>query len=183
MRRQGKVVEALAQFQASRTITAQLCLADPNNRKWQRDLAFTLETISDTLKAQGDLDGAFAENNASLAIYAKLGSKWDVANSLLRSGDIYWDRGDLDRALEHFREASAINAGPAEEVIPTIEPERNWKWSAAVSYLRVGNALRVKDRLDEALVAYRDYMRIVVHSNPGTPRTRSGSGTKPAATP
>jgi tetratricopeptide (TPR) repeat protein len=170
LRRQGKVVEALAQFQASRTITAQLCLADPDNRKWQHDLAFILETISDTLKAQGDLDGAFAENNASLAIYAKLGSKWDVANSLLRFGDIYWDRGDLDRALEHFREASGINAGPAEEMTSTIEPERNWKWSAAVSYLRVGNALRVKGHLDEALVAYRNYMRVVVQLEFRDPR-------------
>ncbi len=162
LRRQGKVADALAQFQASRTIAVQLCAAEPDNRRWQRDLALTIEIISDTLKAQGDLDGAFAENNASLAIYAKLGSRWDTANSLLRSGDIHWDKGELDLALGHFRQATAINAGPAEQVTASIEPERTWKWSAAVSYLRLGNALRVKGELDEALAAYRDYMRMAV---------------------
>src|SRR5207302_9738037 len=86
----------------------------PENKKLLRDLAINLEIISDTLKAQGDLDSAYAENTASLAIYAKLGSRWDVANSLLRYGDIHWDKGELDLALAEFRKASALNAVPAE---------------------------------------------------------------------
>ncbi len=128
----------------------------------QRDLAIDLEVISDTLKAQGDLDGAYAENVASMTIYDRLGSRWDVANSLLRSGDIHWDKGELEPALAEFRKASAINAPPAEAATPPIEPERNWKWSAALSYLRVANALRVKGETAEALAAYRDYRRMAM---------------------
>jgi tetratricopeptide (TPR) repeat protein len=162
LRRQGKVADALAQFQVSRAITARLSAGHPGNKKLQRELALDLEIISDTLKAQGDLDGAHAENAASMAIYDRLGSRWDVANSLLRSGDIRWDKGELDRALAAYRKASAINAPPAEASTPPIEPERNWKWSAALSYLRVANALRVKGETAEALAAYRDYQRMAM---------------------
>jgi tetratricopeptide (TPR) repeat protein len=160
LRRRGNASQALVQFQSARSIAARLAATNPDNRKWQRDLALILEIISDTLKAQGDLQGAFAENDASMAIYSRLGSSWDVANSLLRSGDIYWDKGDLSSALQSFRKALAINAGPAQESTPSIEPERNWKWSAALSYLRLGNALRIKGDWDEAVMAYRQYMRI-----------------------
>jgi tetratricopeptide (TPR) repeat protein len=162
LRRQGNVAAALAQFQASRTITAALAGVRPDDRKLQRELALDLEIISDTLKTQGDLDGAYAENAASLALYERLGSRWDVANSLLRAGDIHWDKGELEQALAEYRKASAINAPPAEAATPTIEPERNWKWSAALSYLRVANALRVKGETSEALAAYRDYRRMAM---------------------
>src|SRR6185295_1778000 len=108
LRRQGKVDDALTALQSSRTIAERLARAYPDDRKRQRELAINLEIISDTLKAQGDLDGAYAENNASLALYAKLGSQWDVANSRLRNGDIHWDKEELDLALAEYRKAVDI---------------------------------------------------------------------------
>jgi tetratricopeptide (TPR) repeat protein len=170
LRRQGRTANALGAFEAAKTIVARLARDRPDDQARRRDLALILEIVSDTLRAQGNLAGAYAENNASRALYEALGSRWDVANARLRAGDIHWDQGNLDLALAEFREALAITAGPAAESTPRVEPERNWKWSAALGYLRVGSALRVKGDFDAALAHYRDYMRLADQLEARDPR-------------
>jgi tetratricopeptide (TPR) repeat protein len=170
LRRQGRTADALAAFEANKTVVARLVRDLPDDRARRRELAIILEIISDTLRAQGNLAGAYAENNASLALYEALGSRWDVANSRLRAGDIHWDQGNLELALAAFREALAITAEPAADPTPRVEPERNWKWSAALAYLRIGNALRIGGDLDGALEHYRDYTRLADQMEARDPR-------------
>ena len=103
---------------AMREIRERLRRVDPTNTEWQRDLAIGYDRVGDVLREQGDLAGALALQETSLAIRQTLAEKdrtnaqWqmDVSVGHEKVGNIERKLAHLDRALASYRASLAIRA-------------------------------------------------------------------------
>jgi tetratricopeptide (TPR) repeat protein len=70
--------------------------------------ALTLSSRGEALLAKGDLVQATASIEKSLAIFTALGAKEHIAMALCNLGSIVREQGDFGRALQLYRESSAL---------------------------------------------------------------------------
>ena len=61
---QGRLQEALAEYQADKRIMQELTARDPDNAGWRRDLSVSHNNVGGVLQAQGRLQEALAEYEA-----------------------------------------------------------------------------------------------------------------------
>ncbi len=119
---QGKLLEALAEFESDKRIMADLCARDPGNADWQQDLAVTHNRLAavhlDLHRATAGaahLDTATRESTAALRILEALlatGGQPDWRRRLAQTrtglADLYLQQGRAEAALAEAREAVAI---------------------------------------------------------------------------
>ena len=104
--------------------------------------------LGNVLMLRGDLDGAEAEYEASIAINQELGNEGDVAVGNGQLGTIFMGRGDFARAAESYRDAIAAFAGLNEPAM------------MAVGYHQLGCVYHEAGALAEAAAAYRESARL-----------------------
>ena len=171
----GDLEQALKAYRDSLAIFERLTAADPSNTRWQRDLSVSYEKIGDVLVAQGKLDEALKAYRDSLTIRERLAAddpsdmqsqidQWerdpftsyerDLLISYTKIGDVLVAQGELDDALDAYRNAVFQR--------PVVADASNTPWQRDVSvvYDRVGNVLVAQGNLDEALKAFRDGLAI-----------------------
>jgi tetratricopeptide (TPR) repeat protein len=150
----GVLESALASYEASRAIIAQLAESDPTNLGWQRDLSVNLNNVGDVHRERGDLEGALASFEASRAISARLaesdptnlGWQRDLSVGLNKVANVQRARGDLQGALASYETARAIRARLAES------DRTNMGWQRDLSYVLMQLA-DVHERQDSITIA------------------------------
>ena len=145
LQQQGKLPEALQEYEAYRDVMLGLAKQDPGNAGWQRDLSISYEKVGDVQSAQGDLASALKSYRDELAITEKL-AKQDPSNagwqrtlsiSYEKVGDVQSAQGDLASALKSYRDSLAI----AEKLAKQNPSNAGWQGEMAFSYWRTGAAL------------------------------------------
>ena len=140
-------------------IMQELAAEFPAKLDWQSDLAVTYEELGAVLAAQGSLDAALKNYQASLVIRQRLAladpTNGDWQRNLFVShdkiGDVLKAQGELAGAIKSYRASLAI----AERLAGADPKNARWQRDLSVSYDKVGDTLFAEDRLTEALRAYR----------------------------
>ncbi|MBV9655055.1 MAG: tetratricopeptide repeat protein, partial [Acetobacteraceae bacterium] len=95
---------------------------DPGNSQWQRDLSVSHERIGDVRLGKGDVAGALAPCEASLAIRSQLAERdpgngqWqhDLSVSYAKIGEALSRQGNNERAVAAYEAGRAISQGLSE---------------------------------------------------------------------
>jgi len=115
--REGRIKEALVEYQKAESIHELLRAGDPHDRSEVQDLASCRSKIAGLLLALGDVDGASKEFSQALELLAPFLTRIDVGNNVLRTAaDSFAGLGDIElkqakggRTLElHLRKAREL---------------------------------------------------------------------------
>jgi tetratricopeptide (TPR) repeat protein len=109
----------------------ELAAADPNNPRWQGNIAVCHFRIGLIHKARGDLPAALASHSLAYAIIRRgaktnSGNKWWQKNlfaSFANIGDIQKELGNLSAAMTSYRRAHAI----AERFAKSYPSDQDWQ--------------------------------------------------------
>jgi tetratricopeptide (TPR) repeat protein len=148
----------------ARRFGAKLAESDPGNTDWQLDLSVAHENIGDMLIDIGNLAGALAAYEASLAIAAKLAESdlgntdWQDRLSVARQdiGDVLLTQGKLEEALAAYEASLAIAAKLAKSDLGNADRQHG----LSVAHENIGDVLLTQDKLVEALAAYEASLAI-----------------------
>jgi tetratricopeptide (TPR) repeat protein len=149
--------EALAAYREAHDSAKALVAKDPNNIRWQRDLAVSVAHIGDILGGDNKLDEAFAAYLESETTYKAIARKTNAPQESLvliyyRIGDVLRAQRKLDEALVYYRECLTVAKTLVEK-----DPN-NFDWQRDLSHCntKISDGLRAQSKLDEALAAMRD---------------------------
>ena len=142
-----------------RTDLTRLAAAEPGNAGWQLLLSVSHDRIGDVLVAQGNLPGALAAYQASLATRARLaaadtgnaGWQRDLSVSHDNIGDVLVAQGNLPGALVAFGQSHAIFA----RLAAADAGNAGWQRDLSVSHNKIGDVLVAQGNLPGALAAYQ----------------------------
>jgi tetratricopeptide (TPR) repeat protein len=132
--------------------------------RWLRERCGLIVSRGDVLSAQGDLAGALAAYQESLAVSQRLAESdpsnadWqrDLSVSQSKVGDVLLDQGDLAGALASYRETLAVRRRLAES-----DPSNaGWQRDLSVSHQRIGDVLLDQGDLAGALGAYGESLAV-----------------------
>lgn len=118
-----RIQESLDNCREWLAITERLTARDPTNATWRRDNAVALHNLARLQRLSGDLEGALASENKSLAVRRgiveerpSVESRWEVSTSLSELCTILRESGSLResrdygiQALELVRQVAAEN--------------------------------------------------------------------------
>lgn len=147
------------------TATLQALIdAAPDNAQWQRDLSFCHEKIGEIRQAQGDLAGALAAFEWSLAIAKQMADQYprdaqwqrDLSVSQERIGDILHAQGDLSGALAAYQRNLAIN----DQLSGQESSKTQWQEQPAFPLYKIGDVLRQKGELRNSISAHERSLAI-----------------------
>ena len=171
---QGRLDEAVREFQAALDIRKELIKADPNNYKWQRDLAATHANIGGILLQRNDDAGALREFDVAQELLERLVTlDIDNASCLRDLSKIYTKiatvlerRGQMPSAMDHHRTALAIAQRFADNFPHEIEGQRE----LSICHERLANVLAVSENWPNARREFEASLAIsrrLVDSDPG----------------
>jgi tetratricopeptide (TPR) repeat protein len=144
--------------------SAALLRADPDQQLWDVLGQGLLYDVADRLETIGRLDltgfalRAVAEWFARFPADVAKEPRWLRERGVLvrDQGDVLREKGNLDGALDAYRESLAIRKRLAQ-----ADPSNaTWQRDLSISHNNVGNVLRDQGNLDGALDAYRDSLAI-----------------------
>ncbi|NMX21505.1 hypothetical protein C5S30_03545 [ANME-1 cluster archaeon GoMg4] len=79
---------------------------------------------------KGELEKALEYFEETLKIFKEIGSRIEIALTLVNIGDIFVQKGDKKRALDYYREAKPLAEGSSvfdgvSELLENLEKEQN----------------------------------------------------------
>ena len=124
--KQGKLAEALAEYQADKRIMEGLTALDPANTNWQRNLAASHTNVGSVYQAEGKLDEALDEYQEAKRIMEGLTTPTPptpIGSGIWRrrtpTSGAYQAQGKLAEALAEYQEAKRMMEGSPRSTPPT----------------------------------------------------------------
>jgi tetratricopeptide (TPR) repeat protein len=107
--------EALQQYLVSKALAERLSEKAPKDGSFRRERMFIHQKIGDVYQNEDKLEASIAEYETALSLIQQLVSqdpKWgwrlDLANTIVRLGQVYLAKYDFDKAISRYDEALAI---------------------------------------------------------------------------
>jgi tetratricopeptide (TPR) repeat protein len=155
---QGRLSEALREYEAGKQLRLDLTQRDPSNAGWQRELSVSHNCVGGVLAAQGRLSEALQEYLADLAIAERLAAHdpsnagWQRELSVSHNcvGGVLAAQGQLSEALREYEAGKQLRL----DLTQRDPSNAGWQWDLSVSHNRVGGVLEAQGRLSEALQEY-----------------------------
>ena len=161
---EGKLADALREFQKQMEIMRRLTERDPDNTDWLRDLSISHNNVGRVLQDQGNLAGALREFQAYMDIMRRLTERdpdntdWQRELSVSHNnvGRVLQDQGNLAGALKEFQAYMDIMRRLTER-----DPDNtDWLRDLSVSHNNVGRVLQAQGNLAGALKEFQAGMDI-----------------------
>ncbi|MFT3694273.1 MAG: serine/threonine-protein kinase [Kofleriaceae bacterium] len=161
---QGDLRAAITSHRTALMIATALVAVDPDDARWQKDLATSLRLAATVMEDQGDIAGALEYLKTSFEIRKRLAAQHrdqatlrdlmvgytDLGLVLARKRDIPAALGMLDAARDlAIKEADADPAGTA------------WQRDVAMAHERIGETLLLKGDTDDALAEYEQNLDVM----------------------
>ena len=161
---QGDLNGAKAKYQQSLEIGEKLVKESPTNKTWQRNLAFSYNSLGTVLSDQGDLTGAKAQYQAAFEIAQKLLNldpgntrlQLDVAISHNWLGNVFQAQGDLIGAKAHYQ--SWLDIGL--KLTKQDPSDSVYQRFVEVAYTHLADVLKREGDLNNATTRLRDALEI-----------------------
>ncbi|MCC8403132.1 hypothetical protein LJ655_14750 [Paraburkholderia sp. MMS20-SJTN17] len=181
----GDLQNLLGDTSAAReTFAKALSVAEANLRKYPdnaratRELALSMDRVGESIKQQGDLQGAIARYQQALALLAPLAKaapddvplQLDFAESHASLGSALRARGDSN-ALAQFQAAIAIT----EPLLRRYPDDIEVQLTTAANHFRAGRILESAGNLSGALNEYRQ-ARTIAESQSTRQKTQAAKG-------
>jgi tetratricopeptide (TPR) repeat protein len=166
LKAQGKLPEALQNYQAEGTIWKELVDTEKADTACQSGLAGSYEKVGDVLKAQGKLPEALQNYQAEWTIWKELvdTEKTDtacqsgLAGSYEKVGDVLKAQGKLPEALQNYQAEWTIFNQLADQ--DKAKANTDWQCELAGSFGKVGDVLKAQGKIPEALGKYQAELTI-----------------------
>lgn len=158
LEREGDVEAAEESFEKARRIFERLARDHADDPAARAGLADAIDLLAGTRQRQGELADAEALLELALEVASTLAAESGEpehralrARILTSIGGNRLARGDLQGALEAYRESRGISQG----LVDVDAERRNWKIALASSWNGIGQALLRQGRNEEALDAFQ----------------------------
>jgi tetratricopeptide (TPR) repeat protein len=146
LKAQGKIPEALGNYQAEWTILKQLADQDKANTDWQCGLAGSFGKVGDELKAKGQIPQALQNYEAGLVLWKQLVNQdsgitdWQrgLADSFEKVGDVLTEEGKLSEGLQNYQQELKI----AEKLAAEDKTNADVQRELIVATWKVGTTLQ-----------------------------------------
>ena len=170
---QGKLQEALKDYEQSLEIFNKLGDQEPANADWQHLRSVGYEKVGDVLSTQGKLEEALKDYEQSLEIFQKLvhqdpsNANWrhDLSVGYEKVGNALGSQGKLEEALKDYEQSLEIRKKLAHQ-----DPANaGWQHDLSAGYEKVGDVLGSQGKLEEAFKDYEQSLEIrkkLAHKDP-----------------
>ena len=161
---QGKLAEALAEYEAEKRTMQELTARDPDNAQWRRDLSVAHNCVGSILQAQGRLAEALAECEDCKRIMQELTAR-DPDNARVAAGA----GGCAQQCRRHSGGAGQAGGGAgrvrgrqADHAGATARDPDNaqWRRDLSIAHNNVGGILQAQGRVAEALAEYEEARKL-----------------------
>jgi tetratricopeptide (TPR) repeat protein len=174
---QGKLSEALQNYNTCLAIDERLVKSDSTNAERQQEVAVDYQRIGDVLREQGSLPEALKSFRTSLEIFERLAKadpenlrkQRDVAASYAYIGGILVQQNNLPGALKSYRDGLAIDDRLAASDPGNAQLQRD----LAVMYGKIGEVLLAQKNLSEALKSFQADLAITERLAKSDPSNQS----------
>ena len=142
---QGKYRKAIDYYQSAMKIYRKF-----NDKQWE---SFAIQTAAIAYMNMGDLARADSANNISMALSDSLGAVHFLAENYALKGDILFEKGEYDGALQYYRKALKTNEQSADSTF------------IATTTIAMGRCYQKMGKLESAKSAYLSVLPVSLKMN------------------